>query len=72
MSKELALALGLNVSTARLGSVAGSYLLPSLWPLDKAYSPHNSFLPLIMCCIICAASFCMGLGLNFMDKKAED
>ncbi|EGR34415.1 major facilitator superfamily domain protein [Ichthyophthirius multifiliis] len=64
--KEISLALGLNISIARLGSVIGSFLFPALYNINK-----DLFSPLLVGAIFCVFSWLCGCVLNFLDKKAD-
>jgi len=64
VGKELAFALGTNISCARLGSVAGGLVLPSLYTADG----NSLTLPLFFAMIICIVSFGFMIGLVIMDR----
>lgn len=65
-SKELAFALGTNISCARLGSVAGGFVMPVLFKINLGL-----FLPLFFAMWCCVFSWICGIALNIMDKKAD-
>ena len=63
--KELAFALGLNLSVARLGSVANAALIPSVYDqsgLGAAFAVGFA---------VCLFSLCNALGIAYIDRKAE-
>ena len=64
--KELAFALGFNVSIARLGSSLNSIATPWL-----AHSTGKTWLPVLCGVFMCAASWVCGLLLNWMDKESD-
>ena len=64
--KELAFALGLNLSVARLGSVINAAIVPTL------YEKHGLGMALGVGCILCAFSVICAIGIACVDKKAED
>ncbi|KAJ3060584.1 hypothetical protein HK102_009433, partial [Quaeritorhiza haematococci] len=62
--KELAFALGLNLSIARLGSVFNDFISPQLG--TRVSVPFAMWFGLI----ICLLSFSTAVGLSFLDSKA--
>lgn len=64
--KEVAMALGLNVSISRLGSVLNNIIEPAL------YEGTGSVVwGLWVGVIICGMSLCLGLGLCYYDRKRD-
>ena len=63
--KELAFALGLNLSVSRLGSVINAAVVPSV------YQSKGLGYALLVGFIICLLSLLSGFGIAFLDKKAE-
>lgn len=66
--KELALALGLNISVARLGSSLNSMLSPLM--VSSGPAP-NLWIPCFVGIIFCIISFLFGVVLCWMDKEAD-
>ena len=64
--KELAFALGLNLSIARLGSVINAAVVPSL------YESHGLGYALGLGCVLCAFSILCAFGIACIDKKSEE
>lgn len=64
--KEISLALGLNISVSRVGSILSSLLLPVLYN-----STGGLFVPLLAGVIACVFSWVCGIGLNVMDRTAD-
>ena len=64
--KELAFALGLNLSVARLGSVINAATVPEL------YNKYGLGMALGVGCILCAFSVLCAIGIACVDKKAEE
>lgn len=64
--KELAFALGLNLSVARLGSVINAAIVPAV------YDKHGLGMALGVGCILCGFSVLCAIGIACVDKKAED
>lgn len=64
--KELAFALGINMSVTRLGAVLNSVVVPSL------YDSYGLGPALMVGFFICVFSLANAFGLVFLDKKAED
>jgi len=67
MGKELALALGATLCVARLGSSLNSFFAPKIY-----YWSNALYAPLLVGVILCIFSFLIGLGLNYLDKKADE
>ena len=63
--KELAFALGLNMSMARLGSVANAAIIPSV------YDDSGLGMALAVGFLICLFSLANAMGLVWLDRKAE-
>jgi len=63
--KELAFALGLNMSMARLGSVANAAIVPSV------YDDSGLGMALAVGFLICLFSLANAMGLVWLDRKAE-
>jgi MFS family permease len=63
--KELAFALGLNLSMARLGSVANAAVVPSVFE-SSGLGPA-----LAVGFVICLISLANGFGIAYLDRKAE-
>jgi len=64
--KELAFALGLNITISRLGSVIAS------WTSLPLYNINNSlWIPLFVATCFCSLSWVTGIFLNFMDAQAD-
>lgn len=64
--KELAFALGLNMSMARLGSVINADYVPSV------YDSSGLGMALTVGFILCLFSLANAIGLTALDKKAEE
>jgi len=64
--KELAFALGVNMSISRLGSVMNAAIVPSVYE-DKGLGPA-----LLVGLMVCVYSLFNALGLVWLDKKRED
>jgi MFS family permease len=64
--KELAFALGINMSISRLGSVANAATVPSI------YDSEGLGAALMLGFFICIFSLLNAVGLVYLDKKAED
>ena len=64
--KELAFALGINMSITRLGAVLNSVVVPSIYD-SSGLGPA-----LLIGFIICVFSLFNAFGLIYIDKKAED
>ena len=64
--KELAFALGLNMSVSRLGSVANAAIVPAIYE-SQGLGPA-----LAVGFMICLFSMANAIGLVYLDKKAED
>lgn len=64
--KELAFALGLNMSIGRLGSVVNAAILPAL------YDQYGLGFALMVGFWICIFSLANAVGLVALDKKAEN
>lgn len=64
--KELAFALGLNMTIGRLGSVANAALLPGV------YETSGLGMALFVGFCICVFSLMAAVGLVYIDKKATD
>lgn len=64
--KELAFALGVNMSISRLGSVANAAIVPAV------YDQSGLGTALLVGFCICIFSLLNALGLIYLDKKAED
>ena len=63
--KELAFALGVNMSISRLGSVMNAAIVPTVYD-------QNGLGPALMVgFLICCFSLANAFGLVFIDKKAE-
>jgi nitrate/nitrite transporter NarK len=67
MGKELALALGATLCVARLGSSLNSFFAPKIY-----YWTNALYAPLLVGAVLCLFSFLIGLGLNYLDKKADE
>ena len=68
--KELAFALGINVSAARLGSVVNDYLEP--WLCHQAGSKQSGVsVGLWFGFALCAFSLCCGLVVGWLDSYAD-
>ena len=63
--KELAFALGLNMSVARLGSVANAAIVPSI------YDSQGLGAALGIGFLVCVFSLANAFGLVYIDRKAE-
>jgi MFS family permease len=63
--KELAFALGINMSVSRLGSVANGMIVPSVYD-DQGLGPA-----LMIGFLICVFSLANAFGLVWLDRKAE-
>ena len=63
--KELAFALGLNMSVARLGSVANAAIVPSI------YDSQGLGAALAIGFLVCLFSLANAFGLVYIDRKAE-
>ena len=63
--KELAFALGINLSISRLGSVLNSNTIPSL------YREEGLGFALFIGLLICVFSLLNAFGLVFLDRYAE-
>jgi len=64
--KELAFALGLNLSVARLGSVINAAVVPSV------YDSHGLGMALAVGTAICVWSLLNAFGMAYLDKRAEE
>lgn len=64
--KELAFALGLNMSMARLGSVVNAAYVPSV------YDSQGLGMALTVGFCLCLFSLANAFGLVVLDKKAEE
>ena len=64
--KELAFALGVNMSISRMGAVANSAIVPSI------YDTQGLGPALAIGFVICIFSLFNAFGLVWLDKKAED
>ena len=64
--KELAFALGLNLSISRLGSVINAALVPSV------YDSKGLGAALLVGFCVCIFSLSNAFGLAFLDKRAEE
>jgi MFS family permease len=64
--KELAFALGINLSVARLGSVANAALVPTIYD-NKGLGPA-----LMVGFLVCLFSLSNAFGLVYIDKKADE
>jgi len=64
--KELAFAMGLNLSMARLGSVINADFVPSV------YDTSGLGMALTVGFLLCLFSLANALGLVYLDKKAEE
>jgi MFS family permease len=64
--KELAFALGVNLSVARLGSVINAAIIPTI------YAQHGLGLALGLGLILCGFSLLNAFGIMCVDKKAEE
>ena len=64
--KELAFALGLNITIGRLGSVANAAIVPAV------YETSGLGNALMIGFMICIFSLINAVGLVMLDKKAED
>lgn len=63
--KEIAFALGLNMSIGRLGSVINAAIVPAL------YDQYGLGTALMVGFCICLFSLANAVGLVVLDKKAE-
>lgn len=63
--KELAFALGVNMSISRLGSVANAAIVPAV------YDSSGLGTALMVGFLICIFSLVNALGLVYLDRKAE-
>lgn len=63
--KELAFALGLNLSISRLGSVVNGIVVPT------AYQNYGLGPALMIGFFICLLSLACGVGIAILDKRAE-
>lgn len=63
--KELAFALGLNLSVSRLGSVINAAIVPTV------YQSKGLGYALLVGFIFCIFSLLSGIGIVYLDKKAE-
>lgn len=67
LGKELAFALGASLCIARLGSSFNSFFSPKIYDwTGELYSP------LLVGAILCVFSFVIGIGLAYVDKKADE
>ena len=64
--KELAFAMGLNLSVARLGSVINGALIPTVY--DQSGLGMALTVGFILCCFSLACAF----GMIILDKRTED
>lgn len=66
--KELAMALGMNISISRLGSVINGIVLPKIYNED-----HTDLLGLALLVgfMVCLFSLACAIALVIMDKKAD-
>uniref|UniRef100_A0A7S3CLB5 Lysosomal dipeptide transporter MFSD1 n=1 Tax=Strombidium rassoulzadegani TaxID=1082188 RepID=A0A7S3CLB5_9SPIT len=67
--KELAFALGFNLSVSRLGSVINSNTIPQLY--DAAPEDNKFGLPFFVGFLICVFSLVNAVGIVLLDLKAE-
>ncbi|EGR30537.1 major facilitator superfamily protein, putative [Ichthyophthirius multifiliis] len=67
IDKDISLAMSLNLSVSRLGSVLGSFVFPQVY---KIYN-KQLFFPLILGCFFCIFSFTCGIFLIILDRKAD-
>lgn len=63
--KELAFALGLNLSIARLGSVINGFIVPSI------YDQSGLGMALGVGFLICLFSLACAFGMAILDRRAE-
>lgn len=63
--KELAFALGFNISVSRLGSVINGIVVP------EAYDADGLGFALLVGLFVCIASLIAALCLVYMDRKAD-
>eukprot|EP00331_Platyophrya_macrostoma_P028451 CAMPEP_0176444524 /NCGR_PEP_ID=MMETSP0127-20121128/23114_1 /TAXON_ID=938130 /ORGANISM="Platyophrya macrostoma, Strain WH" /LENGTH=462 /DNA_ID=CAMNT_0017830049 /DNA_START=22 /DNA_END=1410 /DNA_ORIENTATION=+ len=63
--KELAFALGFNISVARLGSSINSVATPMM------AKDGDLWIPALVGVCFCALSTCCGIGLSYMDKESD-
>lgn len=66
MDDKLAMAMGFNISFARLGSTLNSNITPKLYEVSQGY-----FWPLFVGICFCVMSFVCGLALIWMDKESD-
>jgi nitrate/nitrite transporter NarK len=66
--KELAMALGLNLSVSRLGSVINGLVVPQVYNDEH---PDNLGIALLIGFFICVFSFVCAILLILMDKRAD-
>ena len=64
--KELAFAMGLNLSVARLGSVINAAVVPTV------YDQSGLGMALTVGFILCCFSLACGIGMVVLDKRCED
>jgi len=67
LGKELAFALGAALCIARLGSSFNSFFSPKIYDWTG-----EIYAPLLVGAILCIFSFVVGLGLAYLDKKADE
>lgn len=66
--KNLALALGLNISVSRLGSTFNSIITPRVFGLI----PESPYLvPLLLGLVMTVLSWLVGLVLNWLDRESD-
>ena len=68
MGKELAFALGINITFARGGSALGGFVFPGFYNLAK---DDKLFWALFAGFWFCVLSIICGIVLNIMDKIAD-
>lgn len=71
-AKELALALGLNITVSRLGSSANSAITPIIYKMQTESSnawlnSHPFFVPTFTGFVFCVLSWLSGLAMIYMD-----
>ena len=64
--KELNFAMGLNLSIGRLGSVINGFVVP------EVYNQSGLGMALGVGFIVCLFALANGLGMAYLDKRAED
>lgn len=65
--KELAFALGMNISIGRLGSSLNSFISPKIYTASQ-----KVWLPCLIGMILCAVSFFTGIILAYMDRVSDE